>query len=92
MKISYVQALEKVMPETEYNSGIGVACYLSEGKEVIFCGYITSEDTSWKTIFEQQNPVAFIGYYSHDDFYFGDPDSEIDQRVRMLNTQGYIGA
>lgn len=48
-----------------------------ETDELKFINYITTEDKSWVSAFEQQNPCIIVGYVGANDIICGDPATDI---------------
>lgn len=48
-----------------------------ETDELKFIDYITSEDKSWVSAFESQNPCIIVGYVGAEDIIAGDPAADI---------------
>lgn len=60
----------------EETKGFGLS-FNVETDELQFINYITTEDKSWVSAFEQQNPCIIVGYINADEIIMGDPGSRI---------------
>jgi hypothetical protein len=66
-EVSLMQLLQNSVTITDENSDTQYAFYYTfDGNGNIdcgFCNYITKEDTSWKSAFQQQSGII-VGYFS----------------------------
>lgn len=60
----------------EESKGFGLS-FNVETDELKFIDYITSEDKSWVSAFEQQNPCIIVGYINANEIIAGDPVNTI---------------
>lgn len=72
----FVDVTGSTPEDYEETKGFGLS-FNVETNQLQFINYITTEDKSWVSAFEQQNPCVIVGYIAAGEIISGDPGSRI---------------